>query len=93
MRIASPSKPKSIVTESSGRMCASGISSLVRLAPAMPAMRAVASTSAFGRSSARTSPITSAVVVSRPAARATRRVTGLRADVDHACAAVVVQVA
>ena len=77
MRIASPSKPNSIVTESSGRMWASGISSLVRFAPAMPAMRAVASTSALGRPSARTSAIDLGRRVSRPAARATRRVTGL----------------
>ena len=89
---ASVSKPKSIVTESSGRMCASGISSLVRLAPAIPAMRAVASTSAFGSPSARTSAMTSAVVVRRPAARRDPAGDGLGADVDHACAAVVVEV-
>ena len=46
-----------------------------KFAPAIAAMRAVASTSAFGRPSARTSAITSAVVSRRPPAVATRRVT------------------
>jgi len=43
----------------------------------MPAMRAVASTSAFGMPSARTSSITSAVVTKRPDAVALRLVTAL----------------
>ena len=73
---ACSSNPKSIDTASSGTMCARGMSSLVRFAPEMPAIRAVGSTSAFFSPSLRTSATTSAVVSRRPSAIATRRVTG-----------------
>ena len=55
----------------------SGISSGVRLAAAIPAIRATASASPLGRFSARSRAITSAVVRSTPDAHASRTVTCL----------------
>ncbi len=66
---------KSIFTELNGIWWHSGISSLVFFAPEIPAMRAVARTSALGRLSARTRVMTSARVTRRPVAMAVRAVT------------------
>jgi hypothetical protein len=62
----------------------SGISSGVRLAAMMPAMRAAASTSPLGASPRRGSqPASPAPSALRPAATAVRVVTCFGADIDH----------
>ena len=93
MVMRSSANSKSTFTEVNGSGWHSGISSLVRLAPWMPAMRAVASTSALGRSSARTSAMTSRVDTKVPAAVAVRFVIGFGRDIHHAGAPVGVEVA
>ena len=77
MAILSSPSSKATLTALSDSGWQSGINSLVRLAPPMPAIRAVASTSAFGRLSARTSAITSGLVSRRPSAMAILVVTAL----------------
>ncbi len=65
---------KSTVTDSRGNVCARGTSSLVRLAPWMPATRAVGSASALRSWLAASSSSTAGVVSRRPVAIAVRRV-------------------
>jgi hypothetical protein len=77
MRSSPSSNEKSTETDVSGSGWHSGMSSLVRFAPWMPAMRAVARTSAFFSPSARTSAITSGVDTNLPIAVAVRFVTAL----------------
>ena len=61
----------------------SGTRSGVRLAPAMPAIRATATASPFGTPVPRSRATTSGLTSTRPAAVATRVVTAFCADVDH----------
>ena len=77
MRTSASPGSNSTVTPARAIGWHSGTRSGVRLAPMIPAMRAVASASPFGRPSRRSSAITSAVVRRTPVATAVRAVASL----------------